>query len=135
MKSIIFSLIMMVPSMALATTDCHVIEYPDHFEAVCTGDEKQVPHDAIKNANGLSSSALQNKTSGKTGTTTDQAKKDSKTDAKTATSQEGTVQRHGRQQFQQSLKAAKDMRSQIITEDLRNRPPVPFVPEPSPVNE
>lgn len=29
----------MVPLPAFAATDCHVEEFPDHFEAVCFGDE------------------------------------------------------------------------------------------------
>lgn len=29
------------PAMAIAS-DCHVVEYPDHYEAVCTGQESPV---------------------------------------------------------------------------------------------
>jgi hypothetical protein len=32
-----------LPCMAFAATDCRVIEYQDHYEAICTGDEKTGP--------------------------------------------------------------------------------------------
>lgn len=41
---IIISLVMMLfPCTALAGTDCRVIEYPDHYEAVCIGSAEQTP--------------------------------------------------------------------------------------------
>lgn len=32
-----------MPGMVIAATDCRVIEYPDHYDAVCVGDEKTGP--------------------------------------------------------------------------------------------
>lgn len=33
----------LLPGMVIAATDCRVIEYPDHYDAVCVGDEKPGP--------------------------------------------------------------------------------------------
>lgn len=33
------------PCMAFADTGCTLVEYPDHYEAVCEGDAKYVPQD------------------------------------------------------------------------------------------
>jgi len=40
--SIIAGLVLL-PNLLFATTDCHVVDYPDHYVAVCVGDEKNVP--------------------------------------------------------------------------------------------
>jgi hypothetical protein len=42
MKTIILLGIVLVPCVAFAT-DCRVVEFPDHYEAVCTGDAPQTP--------------------------------------------------------------------------------------------
>ncbi len=41
MKTIVLLGIMLVSNAAFAATDCRVVEYPDHYEAVCTGDAPQ----------------------------------------------------------------------------------------------
>jgi hypothetical protein len=38
MKKIIFMGVVLLPCMAFASTDCRVVEYPDHDEAICSGD-------------------------------------------------------------------------------------------------
>ena len=43
MRKIIFIGMVLLPCMAIAGTDCRIIEYPDHFEAVCDGDSRQSP--------------------------------------------------------------------------------------------
>src|SRR5476651_65416 len=46
MKTMITSVVMVLlvlPSMLFAATNCKVTEYPDHFEAVCIGDEQSGP--------------------------------------------------------------------------------------------
>lgn len=43
MRKIISLLMVLLPCMAFAATDCRVIEYPDHSEAVCVGDAEQTP--------------------------------------------------------------------------------------------
>lgn len=39
----VFAGIVLLPSMVTAATDCQIIEYPDHIDAVCIGDEKNEP--------------------------------------------------------------------------------------------
>ena len=36
-------IIALMPSMAVAATDCRIIEYTDHVEAICTGDATAPP--------------------------------------------------------------------------------------------
>jgi hypothetical protein len=38
MKKVLYWSIMALPSASFAATDCRYVEYPDHYEAVCTGD-------------------------------------------------------------------------------------------------
>ena len=38
MRTVILVFMVVVPSMAFASTDCRLLEYPDHFEAICIGD-------------------------------------------------------------------------------------------------
>lgn len=37
---ILFAGVAFLPCIAFAAKDCRVIEYPDHYEAVCVGDPK-----------------------------------------------------------------------------------------------
>lgn len=39
MRILIFVVLALLPSMAFASTNCHVIEYADHYEAICEGDK------------------------------------------------------------------------------------------------
>jgi len=43
MKTFLSAAIVMMPCMAFAAVDCRIIEYEDHFEAVCVGDAQQTP--------------------------------------------------------------------------------------------
>ncbi len=43
MKTIVLLGIVLMSNAAFAATDCRVVEYPDHYEAVCTGDASQTP--------------------------------------------------------------------------------------------
>ena len=43
MKINILLVMLLFPFTAFAATDCRVIEYPDHYEAVCVGDAAQTP--------------------------------------------------------------------------------------------
>jgi hypothetical protein len=43
MKRLIFTGLALVPCAVFAATDCRVVEYPDHYEAVCVGTEKNNP--------------------------------------------------------------------------------------------
>ena len=42
-RTVLLAVMVMVPRMALAATNCWVTEFPDHYEAVCVGDEKAGP--------------------------------------------------------------------------------------------
>ena len=42
MKKVIFFALLLVPGTSFARTDCKLVEFADHVEAVCTGDEKAV---------------------------------------------------------------------------------------------
>lgn len=43
MKLFISVLLVLMPCSAIAASDCQVVEYPDHNEVVCVGDEKAEP--------------------------------------------------------------------------------------------
>ncbi|GEM_PF-3996013 len=42
-KYAILTLFLLLPGTVLAATECNYVEFPDHFEAVCAGDEKFAP--------------------------------------------------------------------------------------------
>ena len=46
MRNVILLVMVLLPCMAFAATACHIIEYPDHDEAVCVGDTLQPPASA-----------------------------------------------------------------------------------------
>jgi cell pole-organizing protein PopZ len=39
-RKYLLACMVLLPSIVMAATDCQVIEYPDHYDAVCVGDEK-----------------------------------------------------------------------------------------------
>ena len=39
MRTLIFVVLVLLPCMAVASTNCHVVEYADHYEAICNGDK------------------------------------------------------------------------------------------------
>jgi hypothetical protein len=41
--TLLLGLMMICPSMALAEMECQVVELPDHFEAICSGDTPVTP--------------------------------------------------------------------------------------------
>ncbi len=43
MKTIVLLGIMVMSTAAFAATDCRVVEFPDHYEAVCTGEAQRPP--------------------------------------------------------------------------------------------
>ena len=43
MRKIISLVMVLLPCTAFAATNCRVIEYPDHYEAVCVGSAEQIP--------------------------------------------------------------------------------------------
>jgi len=47
MRRIILLMMVLLPGMAFAATDCRIVEYPDHTEAVCVGDAEQTGQQQI----------------------------------------------------------------------------------------
>jgi hypothetical protein len=43
MKIIISLAMVLLPCTTFASTDCRVVEYPDHYEAICNGDSEKTP--------------------------------------------------------------------------------------------
>jgi hypothetical protein len=43
MKKLISLLMLLFPCAALAGTDCRVVEFADHYEAICSGNASQAP--------------------------------------------------------------------------------------------
>jgi len=43
MGRIVLLAMVLLPRMVFAATDCRIVEYPDHYEAVCIGSEKYGP--------------------------------------------------------------------------------------------
>ena len=43
MRKIISLLTFLLPCTAFAGTDCRVVEFPDHYEAICVGTAEQTP--------------------------------------------------------------------------------------------
>jgi hypothetical protein len=43
MRKFISLVMLFLPCTAFAGTDCRIVEYPDHYEAICTGNAEQSP--------------------------------------------------------------------------------------------
>jgi hypothetical protein len=43
MRKIILLMLMLLPCSAFAGSNCRLIEYPDHYEAICDGSVEQTP--------------------------------------------------------------------------------------------
>jgi hypothetical protein len=43
MRKLILLVMVLLPCTAFAGTDCRVVEYPDHYEAICVGDSEKTP--------------------------------------------------------------------------------------------
>jgi hypothetical protein len=41
MKKIILLMLLLLPCTAFASTNCRLVEYPDHYEAICDGSADQ----------------------------------------------------------------------------------------------
>jgi hypothetical protein len=41
MGKVILLCVLLIPFAAFAGTECRVVEYPDHYEAICTGDPQR----------------------------------------------------------------------------------------------
>ena len=59
MKTIIVAVMVLLPQLLFADTDCWVKEYPDHYLAVCNGDEKLEPAPNQPSATGQPTAATE----------------------------------------------------------------------------
>ena len=130
MKILISVLLILVPTASLAVTDCHIVEFPDHYEAVCTGDEKSVPDPAPQQSIVQSPLRMQITAPVNPGSGTPVATVATPS-AGSAVTSPTPIQRQGRQQFQQAMKDAKEMRAKLIAEHQSNQPPPDFVLPPT----
>jgi len=130
MRIFISVLLILLPTMALAATDCHVVEYQDHYEAVCTGDEKSVPDSAPQQSIVQSPLRMQITAPVNSGSVAPAATAAIPSVGTVVTSPP-IVQRQGRQQFQQAMKEAKEMRAKLIAEHQSSLPPPDYVPPPT----
>jgi hypothetical protein len=106
--------------MSFARTDCRTVEYPDHFEAVCVGDEKAIPVPDAPSATPVqrgetfqqvvpeSQRAVSPSSAVPTVSNTRQPSTNS-------SSQQAVVNRQGRQQYQKGMDDARAARLQLIT--------------------
>lgn len=126
MKILMTVFIVLVPGFVVAATNCHMAEYPDHYEAVCIGDEKAIPEPYQKPA------PTQNQPA-PASTFTNQAAVTSPVmeQANTTIKLSGPVRHQGRQQFQQALKEARDSRARLLAEQEQAQP---HRPAPSPLS-
>ncbi len=53
MKTLLITIALLIPTLAFAHTDCKIVQYEDHNEAVCIGDEKPIPEAAQRPAAAL----------------------------------------------------------------------------------
>ena len=127
MRKLIIAALILIPVLSFAKTDCRVIQYADHDEAVCVGDEKYAPAAERQPAATASRSepAVQPAVSPAV-----QAVPQASVSAPSPQSvdikptPEPTIQRQGRQQHQQRLDAARATRNQLI-DSLRQAQPTP----------
>ena len=124
MRYILTAILLIIPALAMAQTDCRVVELKDRLEVVCVGDEKPVPESAVpialQPAEKLANSPQENSSSS---TPALQAKNTTATETpqrvSNITPAAASPQRQGRQQFQKGMEEARASRSQIISDMKR----------------
>ena len=127
MKVIIILALLIIPYSAVAVTNCHYVEFPDHYDAVCLGDEKSAP-DATANRSAAAPNPVPVKSSEVTPKSlpTDTAGKSvpvANVGPVTGKKAPGVAShRQGRQQYQDLIQEAREKRGQALAEDERNRP-------------
>lgn len=117
MKTLFILLTMMIPCLVFAASDCNVAEYDDHFEAVCTGNEKTSPVVGQKPA-GTAGVNAQPEQPRKPVVTAPipEASPDQSSVTSATTDGKPAIQRQGRSKSQQGLEAAKAERLRLISE-------------------
>jgi hypothetical protein len=144
MRLLVAAILILVPCLAFARTDCRAIEHPDHFEAVCLGDEKAVPaHEQSSVTVTQSGPPESPRTSPESAKPGEQklrsfsqsvspdvptVQKQSATTVKTTPSIPSTpelqgpvVHRQGRQQFQKALEDARASRQKLISDQQQGQ--------------
>jgi hypothetical protein len=129
MRILIVIALMLAPGLSFARTDCHVAEHPDHFEAVCIGDEKASPAPdtpaaaAIQHGEPLQQAATEQMGASVPSETVPAAKPQtaaasvpSSQTSQTQLSQGAVVHRQGRQQFQKGMEDARANRLRLISD-------------------
>jgi hypothetical protein len=117
MKTLFALLTMLIPCLVFAASDCNVVEFDDHFEAVCTGDEKAVPAAGQKPASKIYGANTQpEQTRKRVPAPIPEASPDRLPGAPATTDGKPAIQRQGRTKSQQGLEAAKAERLRLISE-------------------
>lgn len=133
MRILIAVALFLVAGNAFAQTDCRSVEHPDHYEAVCTGDEKAIaapetpPSSAIQRGETLPQAAAEQMRSSvpAAADTPAQPQATAVPSPQTPQSQAapGTiVHRQGRQQYQKGMDEARSARQQLIKELQQSQP-------------
>jgi hypothetical protein len=127
-----------VPIAYGAATNCKIVEFDDHVELICIGDEKSVLTPAPTPNPAASQKPVEVQIPSTLQTSAPQSiiLPPAKVPAKTAATQGVAGRRQGRQQYQQALLEAKSSRMQQIAEQEQNKPyQSPYQSKPSPVTE
>jgi hypothetical protein len=124
--------LMLVPGLSFARTDCRVVEFPDHSEAVCVGDEKAVPAPVSPSvtpaqlaepqqqaAPGQPQASLPAPTAQPQSTV---AAATAPQTSATPAAQGAIVRRQGRQQYMKGMEEARAGRLQLIQELQQSQP-------------
>jgi hypothetical protein len=133
MNKLLIIPMVLLPCTATAKTDCNIVDYPDHYEAVCTGDAKmpavsdQTPaaHQALGRpllsdaapSPAQSQNPAPGSAAGAPGPVAEPGGTSPAQGAQGAT----VVHRQGRQQYQKGLEDARAARNQLINE-LQGKP-------------
>jgi hypothetical protein len=118
--------ILLLPCLLYASTNCKVVEYGDHYDVSCSGDEKSAPastQPAITNTPVETAPvAAQQGESAPSGVTADSSPAmQAHSAAQTGASQPPVVQRQGRRPPKSVMDEARAMRDQVIQERLQQQ--------------
>jgi hypothetical protein len=124
--------LILTPGLSFAQTDCRTVEYQDHVEVVCSGDEKALPAPDALTAAAERNQSVQEKTPitetpAPASSTQAQPAPADATQPQTVQSpapQGAVVHRQGRQQYQKAMEDARAARSKLIL-DQQKKPPAP----------
>ena len=131
---VIVTVLTLLPGLSFARTDCRAVEHPDHFEAVCVGDEKASPVPDTPSAAPAQSIAPQQQAAPEQPRTSLPVSAEQPKSAAAAVTapqtsaapaaQGAIVRRQGRQQYMKGMEEARAGRLQLIS-DLQQSQPTP----------